>query len=275
MSEDDLKIAVKFAANEGWNPGLNDQHTFWQADPGGFFKGVIDNEIISTISGVTYGDAFAFIGLYITKSAYRGKGYGTRIMRKCLDYIDNRNCGLDGVIAMVHKYEEFGFTSACRNTRFIGKANIRSIPKHISDQIIDLTTLDFSLVQQFDSKIFSTNRSRFLKSWISQPNAYARALVQNRSLLGYYLARPCLEGFKIGPLFAQDQEIASYLLDDAGNHVAGSKIMLDVLGANHKAYELAKSRGLLPDFQTERMYTKSDPLKLSDHIFGITSFELG
>jgi hypothetical protein len=51
--------------------------------------------------------------------------------------------------------------------------------------------------------------------------------------------------------------------------------MLDVLGTNKKADKLARDKGLIPSFETARMYTKSDPLKLADYIFGITSFELG
>jgi predicted GNAT family acetyltransferase len=41
--------------------------------------GFIDNEPISSISAVAYNKDFGFIGSYIVKPEYRGKGYGIQI----------------------------------------------------------------------------------------------------------------------------------------------------------------------------------------------------
>ena len=35
MSRDEVALAVDWAAQEGWNPGLHDAQTFRVADPGG------------------------------------------------------------------------------------------------------------------------------------------------------------------------------------------------------------------------------------------------
>ena len=53
--------------------GLSDA-AFFDADPKGFFIGKLNGEKISCISAVKYGD-FRFIGLYIVKEPFRGKGY--------------------------------------------------------------------------------------------------------------------------------------------------------------------------------------------------------
>ena len=42
MTEADLKLALDWAAAEGWNPGLDDAHCFYAADPQGFFLGELD-----------------------------------------------------------------------------------------------------------------------------------------------------------------------------------------------------------------------------------------
>ena len=36
MQADELQIAIDWAQQEGWNPGLHDAETFYQADPDGF-----------------------------------------------------------------------------------------------------------------------------------------------------------------------------------------------------------------------------------------------
>ncbi|HOP41772.1 MAG TPA: hypothetical protein PLI53_12085 [Geobacteraceae bacterium] len=37
MSRDDVRLAVEWAAGEGWNPGVCDADSFYEADPNGFF----------------------------------------------------------------------------------------------------------------------------------------------------------------------------------------------------------------------------------------------
>jgi hypothetical protein len=39
MTRDDVALAVDWAAQEGWNPGLHDAASFHAADPKGFFVG--------------------------------------------------------------------------------------------------------------------------------------------------------------------------------------------------------------------------------------------
>jgi len=72
MTRKELDIAVDWARQEGWNPGLYDADAFYAQDPNGFFIGYLDNEPIATISAVKYGNSYAFGGFYIVKKEYRG-----------------------------------------------------------------------------------------------------------------------------------------------------------------------------------------------------------
>ena len=44
MTESELALALDWAANEGWNPGLSDAECFCAVDPDGFFLGELDGE---------------------------------------------------------------------------------------------------------------------------------------------------------------------------------------------------------------------------------------
>lgn len=46
----ELDIPIKWAAKEGWNPGLYDADAFYATDPKGFFMGFLDGEPISSLS---------------------------------------------------------------------------------------------------------------------------------------------------------------------------------------------------------------------------------
>ena len=120
MTRQEMDIAVDWAAAEGWNPGLYDAHCFNLADPTGFLVGLLGDEPIASISVVKYGNSFGFLGFYIVRPEYRGRGYGMRIWNAGLASLQGRTIGLDGVVAQQDNYRESGFTLAYRNIRYQG-----------------------------------------------------------------------------------------------------------------------------------------------------------
>ena len=74
-----FQVAVEWAANESWNPGLDDLPPFYAADPDGFLMGYIGDEPVACISVVRYGAEFGFLGFYIVSPAHRGQGCGWKI----------------------------------------------------------------------------------------------------------------------------------------------------------------------------------------------------
>jgi RimJ/RimL family protein N-acetyltransferase len=90
MTPDEVeRIAVEWAAKEGWNPGIYDAPCFYAADPKGFFAGFLGDEPIACISAVAYDPDFAFIGFYIVNPEHRGKGYGLKIWNAAIAYYGN------------------------------------------------------------------------------------------------------------------------------------------------------------------------------------------
>jgi len=76
MTLDEVSIAIDWAANEGWNPGIYDAECFYSVYCNGFLVGFVDDEPVAVISVVKYGYSFGFLGFYLVKPKYRGKGYG-------------------------------------------------------------------------------------------------------------------------------------------------------------------------------------------------------
>jgi hypothetical protein len=52
-------------------------------------------------------------------------------------------------------------------------------------------------------------------------------------------------------------------------------VVLDVPETNARAVQLAESLGMVPAFETARMYTGADPEIDATGLFGVTTFELG
>ncbi|WP_206001879.1 GNAT family N-acetyltransferase [Paraburkholderia aromaticivorans] len=274
MSAEDVALAVEWAAQEGWNPGLHDADCFRAADPDGFFIGEWRGEPVACLSAVAYGEDFGFIGLYIVKPAFRGRGFGMRVWQHGMDYLRNRNVGLDGVVAQQANYRKSGFQLAYRNIRFQGVAQDIAQGEPDAD-LLHASALPFESLNDYDRQCFPAARERFLAAWLAQPGALARVAVRDGRVVGYGVVRRCLTGYKIGPLFADNDEIAGRLFSALTSSIAGEVFFFDVPEINVDAIALAERHGMTSVFETARMYTREQPAISIERVFGVTSFELG
>jgi ribosomal protein S18 acetylase RimI-like enzyme len=273
MNRKEIDYSIEWAAKEGWNPGISDADCFHCADPNGFLVGILNNEPISTISVIKYGKSFGFLGFYIVKPEYRGKGYGFKIWKAGLNYLKGRNIGLDGVIAQQENYKKFGFKRAWRNIRYQGTGGGSYLE---CSEIIKLSELPFENIDSYDRSFFPAPRTQFLRSWLSQNNCDALGIKNNGRLAGYGVIRKCRSGYKIGPLFANTPILAEKLFLALKSRIApGKQFYLDTPETNHEAISLAKRFKMEVVFETARMYSKEEPETKINQIFGITSFELG
>lgn len=273
MNEQELEIAIDGAAKEGWNPGLNDAYSFYQTDPQGFFAGKLDDHIIAVGSAVVYDPFFAFCGFYMVEEAYRGHGYGLALTKARLAYVGNRNAGIDGVVSMLNKYERLGYKIVHHNARYQLKPPIQEDFEYPA--IKEATVLDFATLVAYDRRHFPAPRPAFLKAWIRQPGAKSLCYVEAQQIQGFAVVRPCREGFKIGPLFADRPEIAELLFQKMICFVRGQPVNLDIPTNNPQALALVKRHQMNQVFETVRMYLKGEPKMDLAHVYGITSFELG
>ena len=96
-------------------------------------------------------------------------------------------------------------------------------------------------------------------------------MLREGNLAAWGVIRPCRTGRKIGPLVADDRAAAEAVLRALLAVPGSHEIMLD----NPDAVAAAEALGLKPTFETARMYTGPIPSLRLDHVFGVTSFELG
>jgi ribosomal protein S18 acetylase RimI-like enzyme len=272
MSRQDVDFAVELAAREGWNPSLFDAECFYQTDPNGFFMGVLDGEPIGCISAVAYQDQFGFIGFYIVRPEYRHQGYGIQLWNTAMTYLAGRNIGLDGVVEQQANYQKSGFKLAYRNIRYAGIVG----PPVPDAPVVPLDAIAFDYLATYDRRVFPARREAFLRCWTTLPTSKALAYLDHDTLAGYGVIRQCRQGYKIGPLFADNAEIAEALFTSLTHYAdEGSQVYLDVPEVNPAALVLVERHGMNKVFETARMYTQTQPDLALDRLFGVTTFELG
>lgn len=272
MRREELAFAIDLAAYEGWNPGLYDADSFFAADPNGFLIGELGGESIGCISAVSYAGRFGFLGLYIVRPEFRGHGYGLQLWKAGIARLRGHNIGLDGVVAQQSNYVRSGFRLAYRNIRYRGQAE----PAAIHASVRTAAEVPFEAICDFDRKIFPERRDVFLRHWLTQPMAGVYVTRKGARITGYTVIRRCREGWKIGPLAADDEVIARRLYDAAAAHAShGDAVFIDVPEANPGAKSFLSGLSMTPVFEAARMYTGPDPAIDLPKLFGVTTLELG
>ena len=135
---------------------------------------------------------------------------------------------------------------------------------------------DLGEVQHYDARVFGTPRPEFLEAWLAQPGLHAQVVRDGGRVTGYGAIRAAVDGYRIGPLFADAPMIAETLLDALLlTTPTGAKVSIDVPGANPAALGIVEARGMRPEFETARMYRGAAPPLALANTYGVTSFELG
>jgi Acetyltransferase (GNAT) domain/Acetyltransferase (GNAT) family len=276
LRREELDHLIEWAAEEGWNPGLDDADVFWRTDPEGFIGAELDGALVGGGSIVVYGRRYGFMGFFLVRRDLRGRGLGDRLWherkRRLLARLDEpKVIGLDGVFTMQEYYAEGGFRFAGREPRFEG-VGAEAPPQ---DGVVELAAVPFAEVDAYDRRHFPAPRPRFLARWIARPGGHAVGARDGGALAGFAVLRPCRRGYKIGPLFAADAGVAEHLFCELSRRVAGEPIFLDAPENNAAATALARRHDMREVFGCARMYHGPAPALPEGEIFGVTTFELG
>lgn len=272
----EVEELVGWAAAEGWNPGHADADVFLATDPEGFHGIEREGELLGAGSIVSYAGEHGFLGLFIVRPDLRGEGLGRLIWDALCERLRARLArgaaiGLDGVPAMEGFYARSGFRITHRNLRM--QATGEAAPS--DPRLRPLSSLPFEQVSALDRAHFGFPREAFLRPWIDPPGGLGLGLLDGDELRAMGVARPCREGFKVGPLFAPGRDGAERIFAALSDHAAGQPLLLDVPEHNREAMALAAAHGMREVFACARMYAGPAPELPWERIYGVTTFELG
>lgn len=262
---------LDWAADEGWNPGLDDAEGFCAADADGFFVAEVDGRIVAAISVVNHSPEIAFLGLYLCRPEYRGKGIGFALWKHALAHAGDRTVGLDGVAEQQANYAKSGFALAGSTTRYSGALAPAADP-----EVRPLAEGDAPALAVLDRAANGFDRPAFLAGWLATADSrWTMVLDEGGAPAGFATARLCREGVKIGPVIAPDAEAALRLVRALLVRAPGAQpVMLDLPQANAALAEALLSQGFAATFATARMYRGPAP-EAGATLQAIATMELG
>jgi GNAT superfamily N-acetyltransferase len=271
-----VRTLVKWAEEEGWNPGPFDADVYYATDPEGFYGFFVEDRLIAGGAIVSYNNEFGFMGLFIVKPEFRGKEIGRKLWYQRRDTLLKRlnygaSIGMDGVVAMQPFYEKGGFQIAFRDERYEKIGIEFNVDKNISQ----INNNDFKSILEYDKQCFGFSRPQFLKPWLALPGNKTFKYIEEGKLKGFAIIRKAIKGYKVCPLFADNNTIAEELYKACLNSVVGEPLYIDIPVTNKKAVNLIKKYNVVYVFECARMYYGNPPAVEIDKIFGLTTFEIG
>jgi GNAT superfamily N-acetyltransferase len=233
---------MRLSEAAGWNQTAEDWLRLLELEPEGCFGIDADGRVAASATVIAYGRELAWIGMVLTLPEYRGRGFATRLMERCLEFCQQRGIAtvrLDATEQGRPVYARLGFVDEYEVQRREG---------WLEAQEARPPEFDFAL----DRQAFGADRRRLLeRTGCSRPGRVASY---------------------IGPVTARTADKAREAILHCG--VSG-RCFWDVTCANPAALELAESLGFRPVRRLMRMRRGPAVAERPEFVFALAGFECG
>jgi GNAT superfamily N-acetyltransferase len=244
----DLTDAEALVAEAGWNQVAADWRMFLDF---GTAYAVREDRVIATAAWLPYG-ACAWISMVLVTAAQRRRGLATRLLHRCI--ADVTRAGLvpvlDATPAGAKVYAPLGFRQAWGFARFASER--RAIqPAEASAAIEPITDAVWPALCAYDAAAFGNDRSRILgrmRDRLPPADLVAR---RGGRIVGMLLGRDGRTASHLGPLIAEDDEVAKALLARALSRIGGT-VYVDIADAKPGVRAFLEASG----FSVQRPFTR-------------------
>ena len=243
---------LRLSDQAGWNQVAAD----WELllAPGHAFGFADRGKLVATALVFPYPPEFAWISMVLVDEEWRRQGLASQLMRACLDRAEYLGLApmLDATEAGRPVYERLGFVAGERIVRMEGRglrpATGREGAGRMNGTIRPVTDDDIERISEWDAVRFGASRSRVLRALIRRKPEAAFVCEQGDEIRGFVLARDGRRSKQLGPVVANDQELAVALVELGlvGLHATGvAAISIDVPADNVGFVEFLEQRGFI------------------------------
>jgi len=262
----DVPAALQLSAEAGWNQTLEDWLMLVDLAPEGCLAIEIDAEVVSTATLLCYGRRLAWLGMVLTRVAYRGQGFARRLLTEALTIVDQmqiETVKLDATDQGQQLYEKLGFRGEQPVERWERPASA-NVP---SSGLTSNATPPQDW-QAADHHAFGLDRSELLER-------LARRHAPFSVSCSYLLTRAGRLTTYLGPCVAETPQCARTLIGRALETASTGGWSWDLFPANANAVALAQEFAFTPRRHLLRMVRGKDFRGHEEAIYAIAGFELG
>ena len=258
MTMADISAGLRLNQVAGWNQTAADWERFLIASPEGCFVAELDGQVCGTVTTISFGNRFAWVGMVLVDPQHRGRGIGTRLLDAAIEHLDGRKMStvkLDATPQGKPLYEKLGFVSEYEIERWTWRRTITAVAvAGVPSRCETLAQpLPDSIVES-DREAFGADRSFLLKSLHHKAPEFTMEVRTDSVLQGYTLGRRGLFADHLGPWMANGSSAARHLLKAFLARSPRETLVVDCLKANNVAVSLLKSCGFTYSRLLTRMY---------------------
>jgi len=243
MTSGDIVHGMRLKQQAGWNQTEADWQRFLKLQPDGCFIGEFQGRPVATGTTCVL-DREGWIGMILVDESMRRRGFGTRMMRHCLEHLARLGveaARLDATPLGRPLYEKLGFVPEYELVRMEGAACKQ--PPHPYIEPVNAKRLNEVL--SLDREIRWRDRYRLLKCLYEENPAAMHVFVADGRVRGYVTWRQGMHATQIGPAVALDAEAGRALCDAALTHCPPKRVFVDIPIDNKACIDWAASCGLI------------------------------
>lgn len=274
----DLQAAEALVRECGWNQVAADWSLFLRA--GAAFKvPLADGGLAATAAILPYAPRFGWISMVLVGNAHRRQGLATALLERCIATLQARDLVpvLDATPAGREVYRQLGFVDGWAITRWRRTASAPAIDRPSSEdvRVRPLQDADGPRLAAIDADVFGADRSTVLHALAARSRGFACVAERAGVLAGYLLGRDGRIATHVGPVVADDAQVAQALLAHALPRIEGP-VLVDALDRHTASAQRLAAEG----FTVERGYTRMTlgadrPFGDAQRTFAIAGPELG
>ncbi len=215
LTPEELGDADALVKEAGWNQTPADWRIF--LDFGTVYALRDKGRVIATSATLPYGGKFAWISMVLISGAYRRQGLGTRLMRQCLDALIAAKLVpvLDATPAGRDIYTGLGFEDSFGYKRLL-LSDKKIVPAANSGIVVEpISEESWQELCAYDASIFGASRSQVLTRLRGRLPEAEFCVWRGGRIVGFLMGRMGRRAAQLGPLVAEDEEIACALLAQA------------------------------------------------------------
>jgi GNAT superfamily N-acetyltransferase len=265
LTEGDIPDAVQLSSAAGWNQTADDWRLLLELAPDGCVCLEADEGVAATTTFMCYGRRLGWIGMVLTHSKYRGRGFATQLLTHVLtraDALGVRTVKLDATEQGQRLYSKLGFVAEQPVERWFRAA------APVAPEKTSATRGEISSWLKVDAAAFGTDRSKLLEQ-------LARRGACSANARAYVLTRCGRNTAYIGPCVAQDTSATRELLGSVVRTPAAGGWAWDLLPQNRDAMSLAMELGFTRQRRLVRMSRGEKLQGEAGMVQAIAGFEFG
>jgi GNAT superfamily N-acetyltransferase len=224
LSAAELPDAEALVREAGWNQVAADWEIFRAL--GTVFVARASNRVVATAAILPYGQ-FAWISMVLVAGEQRRRNLGTRLLKRCIDALreQGRVPVLDATPAGRPLYRALGFEETWGYHR-LARGNASPLPEHSdtagSTIVRPIADADWPTLCAYDAACFGADRSALLQRLRGRLPAAELIAERHGRVAGLLLGRNGRTASQIGPLVAEDDDVALALLARALPAIKGT-----------------------------------------------------